>query len=170
MTKRCKIIIFSGENGTLSHGYLPNHSNRLELTLSVSVYGVCHHADLLLKGQALKQREQQLRFVVQQADLLAAADSAEHLAANEVFGCEARVWVHCHWQHGLLHLQVDSQARVVKGLLALIHQALQGANAEQLAHYDLDAHFQALHLDNYLTVSRRNGLRAVVARIQGSTS
>lgn len=138
--------------------------------MSSSVYGVCQHSDLTAKGQALKQREPQLRFVVQQAALLAATDRAEHSAANEVFGCEARVWVHCHWQHGLLQLQVDSEARVVKGLLALIHQALHGANSEQVAHYDLDSHFQALNLHNYLTVSRRNGLRAVVARIQGSIS
>lgn len=138
--------------------------------MSSSVYGVCQHSDLLLKGQALKQREQQLRFVVQQASQLAPADCATHDPANEVFGCEARVWLSCHWQHGVLQLQVDSEARVVKGLLTLIHQALQGANRAQVAHYDLDSHFAALNLQNYLTVSRRNGLRAVVARIQGSTA
>ncbi len=138
--------------------------------MSSSVYGVCQHSDLLLKGQALKQREQQLRFVVQQASLLPPADCAAHEPTNEVFGCEARVWLSCHWQNGGLQLQVDSEARVVKGLLTLIHQALQGASREQVAHYDLDSHFAALNLQNYLTVSRRNGLRAVVARIQGSTA
>lgn len=138
--------------------------------MSSCQYGVCQHSDLLLKGQALKQREQQLRFVVEQAGMLAAAACAAHDAANEVFGCEARVWVHCHWQHDRLQLQVDSESRVVKGLLALIQQALHGATAEQVNHYDLDAHFNALNLANYLTVSRRNGLRAVVARIQGSSA
>lgn len=170
MTKRCKITIFSGENGTLGRGYLPIRSNLLELLLSSSVYGVCQHSDLTAKGQALKQREQQLRFVVQQASFLARANCAAHEGANEVFGCEARVWVRCQWQHGCLQLQLDSEARVVKGLLTLIHEALHGANREQVAHYDLDSHFAALNLQNYLTVSRRNGLRAVVARIQGSTA
>jgi sulfur transfer protein SufE len=169
MTKRCKISIFSSENGTLSQLYLPIYSNLSELLVSSSRYGVCQHSDLLLKGQALKQREQQLRFVVQQASLLAAADCARRDATNEVFGCEARVWVHCQWQHDQLTLQVDSESRVVKGLLVLIQQALQGAHADQVKHYQVDAHFTALNLDNYLTVSRRNGLRAVVARIQGSS-
>ena len=136
--------------------------------MSSSVYGVCQHSDLTAKGQALKQREQQLRFVVQQASAVTAP--AAHSPSNEVFGCEARVWVACHWHQGRLQLQIDSEARVVKGLLALIQQALHGANAEQVSHYDLDAHFAALNLDHYLTVSRRNGLRAVVARIQGSTA
>lgn len=132
------------------------------------MYGICHPSDLSVKGQALFNREQRLRFLVQLAQQLRPEHQAEQLADNEVFGCEARVWVHCQWQQGLLHLQVDSEARVVKGLLALIHQALHGATAEQVAAYQLDAHFTLLGLDDYLTVSRRNGLRAVVAAIQAS--
>jgi len=165
MTKRCKITIFSGENGTLGGVYLPIHRYLLEY---LTVYGICQPSDLSLKGQALFNREQRLRFLVQLSQQLSPEQQAEKLASNEVFGCEARVWVHCEWQRGLLQLQINSEARLVKGLLALIQQALHGANAEQVAAYQLDAHFSLLGLDDYLTVSRRNGLRAAVAAIQAS--
>lgn len=125
------------------------------------MYGVLTQSDLQNLRQQLGSRENRMRYLVQlakQAQVPANFRVAEH----EVFGCEARVWVQAEWPSAHFQLYVDSESRVVLGLLMVIRQALHGASAEQLAAYSLDAHFDALGLSDFVTSSRRNGLRNVV--------
>src|SRR5690606_40532624 len=89
-------------------------------------------------------------------------------ADNEVFGCEARVWLKAVWLADKLQLACDSESRTVLGLLQLLSSALQGASRDQVRQFDLEAYFHALGLADLITSSRRNGLRHVVQAIQAS--
>lgn len=133
----------------------------------MSVYGKLNETDLIEQAQAIGGREQSMRYLVQLSRSTSAFGAEERISANERFGCEARVWVRAEYDaDDLLSLRIDSEARVVKGLLVVIVSALHGATRAEVAAYDLDAHFERLGLGAYLTASRRNGLRTVVQSIK----
>ncbi|MGQ4276559.1 SufE family protein [Pseudidiomarina sp. E22-M8] len=130
------------------------------------VYGKLTEADLSALQHQAQQQPQRLKFLIEQASRLPAFPTEARVPENEVHGCEAKVWLLSCWQNGQLELQLDSASRVVKGLLALIYRALHHASVEQVAHFELDALLQALGLQDLVSVSRRNGLRAVVDAIK----
>ncbi|SFR45682.1 cysteine desulfuration protein SufE [Pseudidiomarina maritima] len=129
------------------------------------MYGILSESDLLALREQLGSRENRMRYLVQLAKQAEIPDGSR-ADANEVFGCEARVWVKADWLQGRLALTVDSESRTVLGLLMVIRKALHGANAEQVSTYSLDEHFDALGLADFVTSSRGNGLRKVIAKLK----
>ncbi|WP_232221244.1 SufE family protein [Pseudidiomarina salinarum] len=139
------------------------------------MYGVLTESDLEQLRTAMGGREQRMRFLVQQAATLPTFSAVERDMAQEVFGCEARVWLLLNLRpddtaEDSIEVRFDSESRVVKGLLALIQQAVDGASAQQVADYDLDAHLAALGLTDFVSSSRRNGLRAAVTLLKESAA
>ncbi|GAB3289396.1 SufE family protein [Pseudidiomarina andamanensis] len=129
------------------------------------MYGILTESDLSALREQLGSRENRMRYLVQLAKQAEIPDGFR-TSEREVFGCEARVWVLADWHADQLCLTVDSESRVVLGLLMVIRQALHGASAEQVSNYSLDDHFDALGLADFVTSSRRNGLRNVIAKLQ----
>lgn len=132
-----------------------------------SNYGQLTESDLLTLRSQLGSRENRMRYLVQLAKQ-AEIPEGFRVSEREVFGCEARVWMQADWRGDAvageaLSLTVDSESRVVLGLLMIIRQALHGASRAQVAAYSLDQHFDTLGLADFVTSSRRNGLRNVVA-------
>lgn len=90
-------------------------------------------------------------------------------AANAIYGCESQAWLVSQqdnddrWQ-----FTCDSEARIVKGLMATVLAALNNKTAEQIQAFDIEAYFNDLQLLNHLSPSRGNGLRAVVSAIKKS--
>lgn len=129
------------------------------------MYGILSESDLLVLREQFGSRENRMRYLVQLAKQTGIPDGFR-TAEREVFGCEARVWVQADWHADQLALTVDSESRVVLGLLMVIRQALHGASAEQVSDYSLDDHFDVLGLADFVTSSRRNGLRNVITKLK----
>ncbi|WP_339462116.1 SufE family protein [Pseudomonas sp. EA_105y_Pfl2_R69] len=110
--------------------------------------------------------EQRARLLMQWGDQLAPLNDAERCAANRVQGCESQVWLlaerdGAHWQ-----FRASSDARLLRGLLALLLARTNGLTQTELAQLDLPAWFTQLGLARHLSPSRSNGLQAVLARMQ----
>jgi len=65
-----------------------------------------------------------------------------------------------------LLFHVDSDAVIVQGLLTLVMAAYHDKTAEQILAFDIDQYFNQLDLENHITPTRGNGLRAIVGKIQ----
>jgi cysteine desulfuration protein SufE len=110
--------------------------------------------------------EDRYRYIIDLGRELPALDPALHTEDRLVRGCQSQVWVDVSEQQGKLHLAVDSDAFIVKGLLAVLLAAYnQRSPAEALA-FDADAYFEQLGLMQHLSPTRGNGMRAMVARIR----
>ena len=83
-----------------------------------------------------------------------------------VSGCESLVWLVSKEQEGVWHFCADSDARIVRGLIALVMAAYDGKTAEQIQAFDIDAYFEKLGLIAHLSPSRGNGLKAIVEQIK----
>ncbi len=84
-----------------------------------------------------------------------------------VAGCESQVWlVSAQDEQGGWLFCADSDARIVRGLIAVVLAALNAKTAEQIMAFDMDAYFADLGLLGHLSPSRGNGLKAIVEKIR----
>ena len=96
----------------------------------------------------------------------------DHLKTEDVKirGCESTVWLHHYYDDETMHLHfsADSDARIIRGLIALVLVALSGKKAEDVEQTDLDNWFHELDLFNHLSPSRGNGLKAIIDEIRST--
>ncbi|USE37989.1 SufS family cysteine desulfurase [Endozoicomonas sp. SCSIO W0465] len=83
-------------------------------------------------------------------------------------GCESSVWLHYHYDDETMRLYfiADSDARVIRGLIAIVLAVFSGRTPDEIAREDIDQWFRELDLFNHLSPSRGNGLKAIVREIQ----
>lgn len=110
--------------------------------------------------------EQRARLLMQWGERLAPLQESERCAANQVHGCESQVWLIGESIAGHWHFRAASDARLLRGLLALLLVRVEGLSAEQLASVDLADWFAGLGLGRQLSPSRSNGLNAVLQRMR----
>ena len=88
---------------------------------------------------------------------------------NIIEGCQSRVWIQCDASEGedgkILHFQADSDALIVKGIIALLIRVINDQPAKEILNSDF--HFiEAIGLKDHLSPTRSNGLLAMVKRIK----
>jgi cysteine desulfuration protein SufE len=93
-----------------------------------------------------------------------------HTQERLVHGCQSQVWIETELVEGKLEISVDSDAFIVKGLLGIVLAAYNNKTPEEIRAFDIEAYFESLDLLKHLSATRGNGLRAMVARIQGIAS
>ncbi len=85
-----------------------------------------------------------------------------------VRGCQSLVWLVPRFdaESGRLHLTIDSDAHIVRGLIAIVLAAYDGNGPDEILDFDIEGLFSELDLLRHLSPTRGNGLRAMVARIR----
>ncbi|MDH0300708.1 MULTISPECIES: SufE family protein [unclassified Pseudomonas] len=109
--------------------------------------------------------EQRARLLMQWGDRLEPLTDAEKCEENRVHGCESLVWLVAAEENGQWHFKAASDARLLRGLLALLLVRVQGASSVALQGLDLTSWFTSLGLERQLSPSRSNGLNAVLQRM-----
>lgn len=85
--------------------------------------------------------------------------------SNLIDGCQSRVWVQCDLVDGLIQLQADSDALIVKGIVALLLRVLSGHTSQEIL--DADLYFvEKIGLREHLSPTRSNGLLAMIKQIR----
>ncbi|MFC0710946.1 SufE family protein [Azorhizophilus paspali] len=110
--------------------------------------------------------EQRARLLLQWGERLEALSDAERCPANQVQGCESQVWLLGEQRDGYWHFRAGSDARLLRGLLAVLLARVDGLDAQALRAVDLDDWFTRLGLSRQLSPSRSNGLNAVLQRMR----
>lgn len=85
---------------------------------------------------------------------------------NLVRGCQSQVWLVDECREGKLYFQADSDAFIVKGLLAVVLAAFNGKTPGEILGFNVDEYFEQLDLMQHLSSTRGNGLKAMVKRIK----
>ena len=110
--------------------------------------------------------EQRARLLMQWSERLEPLSEAECCDANRVHGCASQVWLIADRRDGHWHFRAASDARLIRGLLAVLLARVEGLSGEQLARLDLPGWFTQLGLSRQLSPSRSNGLNAVLQRMR----
>lgn len=90
---------------------------------------------------------------------------ADKIEQNLIDGCQSRVWIVCEEKDGKLHFRADSDALIVKGLVALVLQVVNDHRPDEI--YAADLYFiERIGLRDHLSPTRSNGLLAMVKQIR----
>ncbi|MDM3871462.1 aminotransferase class V-fold PLP-dependent enzyme [Porticoccus sp. W117] len=124
------------------------------------------HLEELSIEQLRQQRgwQQRYRQLMKWADAIAPKPGIRTVG-NRVRGCEAATWVSHRMVDDRHQFFIDSEARVVKGLAALLLLLVNNKTTAEIAALDMDALFADLGLEKHLSPSRSNGFRALVNRV-----
>lgn len=110
--------------------------------------------------------EERYRHVIELGRAMPAMDPALQVPATKVEGCASQVWIMPRIENGRFDFQGDSDAMIVRGLIAVLHALYSGVRVEQVAQIDAQAELARLGLDEHLSSQRSNGLRAMIQRIR----
>ena len=110
--------------------------------------------------------EDRYRHVIELGRAMPPMDPALQVPATKVEGCASQVWIMPQIQDGRFDFQVDSDALIVRGLIAVLHALYSGLPVAEVPKVDAPAELGRLGLDAHLSSQRSNGLRAMVKRIR----
>ncbi len=126
--------------------------------------------DIVAKMQTFSGWEDRYRQVIQWGKKLPVMPNELKSDQVVVSGCESQVWLVSYNVDGVWYFCADSDARIVRGLIALVMAAYDGKTSEQVQAFDIDGYFEKIGLITHLSPSRGNGLKAIVAQIQELSS
>ena len=111
--------------------------------------------------------EERYRYVIELGRELTPLTDAERSEANKVRGCASQVWLVTEPQpDGTVRFRGDSDAHIVRGLVAILLRLYSGAAPADILAFDASAAFNQLGLSGALSTQRSNGLASMVARIR----
>jgi len=127
--------------------------------------------DIIENFSLLEDWDDRYRYVIELGRGLPPLAEREHSDANKVRGCASQVWlatsVAPNGARGpVLTFLGDSDAHIVRGLIAILFVAYSGKPAEDILSIDAIALFERLGLREHLTPQRSNGFRSMVERIR----
>lgn len=114
--------------------------------------------------------EDRYKYIIDLGRELPPLDDAHRTDENIVRGCQSQVWLISRREGERFFFDADSDAFIVKGLLAVVLAAYNGKTAKQISDFDIEGYFEQLNLLKHLSVTRGNGLRAMVKRIQDTAA
>lgn len=113
--------------------------------------------------------EDRYRYVIELGKALPDLADEKKTAENKVQGCASQVWVVSHSDGGpdpILTFEGDSDAHIVRGLVAIVLATYSGKKASEIAALDAIEVFGKIGLVEHLSSQRANGLRSMVNRIR----
>jgi len=129
--------------------------------------GITETADALAADFALfSDWEERYGYVLDLGRTLPALPEALRTEANRVRGCASQVWLVSDLVDGRLHFRGDSDAHIVRGLVALALKLFSDRTPAEILAADPHAIFQRLGLGEALSAQRANGVASLLKRIQ----
>jgi len=127
--------------------------------------------EIIENFELLDQWDDRYRYVIELGRTLPPLPDEAHSVANKVRGCASQVWLVTHVKPDgaagpSLAFEGDSDAHIVRGLIAILFALYSGKRAKEILDTDAEALFAKLGLRENLTPQRSNGLRAMVERIR----
>lgn len=125
--------------------------------------------ELVENFELLGPWEERYRYLIELGRKLPPMPESEKTEATKVRGCMSQVWLTHRVNPGppvTLAFQGDSDAHIVKGLIALLFLICSGRTPGEIASADIASIFGRLGLETQITVNRRNGFYAMVERIK----
>lgn len=137
------------------------------MTIADNPFGTSITADDIVENLGFFDSwEDRYRYIIDLGRELPAMPDALRSDERLVRGCQSQVWIEVSEAEQRLQLTVDSDAFIVKGLLAVVLAAFNNKSPSDALAFDINAYFEELGLMRHLSPTRGNGLQAMVARIR----
>ncbi|MBQ9271420.1 MAG: SufE family protein [Alphaproteobacteria bacterium] len=123
-------------------------------------------AELIDNFSFFENWEEKYQYVIDLGRKLEPLDDSYKTDIWKVKGCQSQVWLVPQITDGIFHFMGDSDAILVRGIIAIVFTIYNDKTAEQIKNVDITKIFAKLGLEENLTPSRRNGMMSMVAKIR----
>jgi cysteine desulfuration protein SufE len=110
--------------------------------------------------------EDRYRHLIDMGRAMPPLDDVYKVPATKVDGCASQVWLVPHVEAGTFRFEGDSDAMIVRGLIAVLSALYNGLSLDEVGQVDARAELGRLGLNDHLSAQRSNGVRAMVERIR----
>ncbi|WP_135503224.1 SufE family protein [Roseovarius aestuariivivens] len=122
--------------------------------------------EIVADFEFLEDWEDRYRYVIDRGRAMAPLDDALKVPATKVDGCASQVWLHPQIENGRFSFEGDSDAMIVRGLIAVLRALYNGRPVAEVPKVDAGSELGRLGLNDHLSAQRSNGLRAMIERIR----
>ena len=126
--------------------------------------------DLVETFELFDSWEDRYGVLIDMGKKLPPLDESDKTEENRVHGCQSQVWMVAHPREEggqtVIDFIADSDAMIVKGLIAILRQVYSGQTPQNILSFDITGFLERIGLDQHLTTGRRNGLDGMVRRIK----
>ena len=111
--------------------------------------------------------EEKYLYIIELGQRLPPLSPEAHIPENSIQGCQSQVWIIMHQNDaGVIELAGDSDAAIVKGLIAVVFILYQQMSPQDIVAFDVRPWFEKMALAQHLTPSRSQGLEAMIRAIR----
>ena len=121
--------------------------------------------ELIENFELLDDWEDKYRYIIDLGEKLSPLPQEFHSEEWKVRGCQSQVWLVPEKQGDKLFFKGDSDAIIVKGIIAIVLMIFSGHTAQEIKAINIEEIFNRLGLQEHLSPSRRNGLAAMTDKI-----
>ena len=126
---------------------------------------------LLKNFQRCDNWEEKYLYIIELGQRLAPLRDDAHSPENSIQGCQSQVWIVIgRNEEGIIELQGDSDATIVKGLIAVVFILYDRMTAQDIVAFDVRPWFEKMALTQHLTPSRSQGLEAMIRAIRAKAA
>ncbi len=122
--------------------------------------------DLIDDFQLFDDWEDKYKYIIDLGKKLPSMPDHEKIDSNKVNGCISQVWLTCSNNKGILSFNADSDAFIVKGLVAILMIIYNHKPADVILDINAVDILSKFDLDKHISANRRNGLASMVGRIK----
>ncbi|MDJ0821685.1 MAG: SufE family protein [Paracoccaceae bacterium] len=122
--------------------------------------------DVVEDFEFLEDWEDRYRMVIEMGKAMEPLPEALRVPATKVEGCASQVWLHPQIEGGVFHFYGDSDAMIVRGLIAVLRRLYDGLPVSDVPKVNARDELGRLGLNDHLSAQRSNGLRAMIERIR----
>lgn len=122
--------------------------------------------DIIADFEFIDDWEERYRYIIELGKALEPLPEADHTDENKVRGCASQVWLVTHAQNGTLHFVGDSDAHIVRGLVAIVIAIFSDKTPAEILATDPEPLFDRLQLREHITPQRSNGVKSMILRIK----
>lgn len=122
--------------------------------------------DIVADFEFLEEWEDRYRYVIDYGRAMEPLDDALKVPATKVDGCASQVWLHPWIESGRFSFDGDSDAMIVRGLIAVLRALYNDTPVGEVTGIDAPGELGRLGLNDHLSAQRSNGLRAMIERIR----
>ncbi len=125
--------------------------------------------DIAADFEFLDDWEDRYRYIIELGKELPPLAEEDHTEENRVHGCVSQVWLKVmpegNGPDAVLHFAADSDALIVRGLVAILLSMVEGKTAREIMDMGIKARLESLGLQEHLTQQRANGLASMIQRL-----
>ncbi len=122
--------------------------------------------DIVEDFEFLEDWESRYAHVIEEGKAMEPLPDALKVPATKVEGCASQVWLHPRIEDGVFSFEGESDAMIVRGLIAVLRRLYNDLPVDEVLRVDARAEMARLGLDEALSAQRSNGLRAMIERIR----